>query len=187
MHFSIREGSWNSSHILRLVSESLLCFCSIAADKGQSFSNSSWTGTHWGFLALDGCVSVCVGGWSSGKLCVMLLFRTRIILHHLPSGSLPRTASQGLICSLSSAVLGWSISWMRGVRGSSIFCSTVWHHPFLSGKKTCNRKAGAAFALVCSETKGDEDPMEQPTCLCPLQVPGQARITLGLWQPSYSQ
>lgn len=47
---------------------------------------------------------------------------------------------------------------MRGVRGSSIFCSTVWHHPFLSGKKTCNRKAGAAFAPVCSETKGDEDP-----------------------------
>lgn len=32
-------------------------------------------------------------------------------------------------------------------------------------KKTpCNRKAGAAFAPVASETKGGEDPMEQPTC-----------------------
>lgn len=42
-----------------------------------------------------------------------LLFRTRIILYHLSSGNLPSTASSGLICSVSSAVLGWSLSWMK--------------------------------------------------------------------------
>ena len=42
-----------------------------------------------------------------------LLFRTRIILYHLSSGNLPSTASRGLICSVSSAVLGWSVSWMK--------------------------------------------------------------------------